>query len=145
MVSRQLCRIAISNLSALNERALFFHHRSERLDSSVRCCRERNNRFIAESRMHGAECTSRSCQNTRNTLFEEEGSFDSQNRCKIANAGDPAKVPYISKINILVVTIHSFTLLSSCCYSVFILSVDFAGGDFFWRCSIQQVQRVIHG
>ena len=46
------------------------------------------------------------------------------------------KVPYISKINILVVTMNSFTLLISCCYSVFILSVDFAGGVFFWRCSI---------
>ncbi len=40
----------------------------------------------------------------------------------------PVKVPYISKIKILVVTMHSFTLLISCCYSVFILSVDFAGG-----------------
>ncbi len=31
----------------------------------------------------------------------------------------PIKVPYISKINILVVTMNSFTLLISYCYSVF--------------------------
>ena len=53
----------------------------------------------------------------------------------------PVKVPYISKINILVVTMHSFTLLISCCYSVFILSVDFARGVFFWRCSTQRGMR----
>jgi hypothetical protein len=57
----------------------------------------------------------------------------------------PVKVTYISKKKILVVKMHSFTLLISCCYSVIILSVDFAGGVFFWRCSIQQLQRFMLG
>ena len=54
--------------------------------------RKRNNRIIAESRMCGAECTSKidskSCKATRHTLSQEEGSFDSQDRCKIADAGE---------------------------------------------------------
>jgi hypothetical protein len=49
----------------------------------------------------------------------------------------PVKVPYICKINILVVAVHSFALLISSCYSSFICSVDFAGDVLFWRCSIR--------
>ena len=42
--------------------------------------------------MRGAECTSKidskSCKATRHTLSQEEGPFDSQDRCKIADAGE---------------------------------------------------------
>jgi len=58
---------------------------------------------------------------------------------------NPVKVPYICKINILVVALHSFALFISSCYSLSIRSVDFAGGVLFWRCSIQHLQRVMLG
>ncbi len=57
----------------------------------------------------------------------------------------PVKMPCICKINILVVAVHSFALLISSCYSLFIRSVDFAGGVIFWCCSIQQLQRIMLG
>ncbi len=76
-------KVPDETFSALNEHALFFqvHRRSERLDSSVRE-REPN----AWCRMHV-----KIMSKTRNTLSQEEGSFDSQNRCKITNAsaGEP--------------------------------------------------------
>ncbi len=56
---------------------------------------------------------------------------------------NPVKVPYICKINILVVVLHSFALFISSCYSLSICSVHFAGGVLFWRCSIQHLQLFI--
>ncbi len=79
--------------------------------------------------MRGAECTSRSCKKNRNTLSQEEASFDSQNRCKIAiacsirfsiipspqcrAAGDTRQGAIYLQIKYSSFAVHSFALLIS--------------------------------